>query len=133
MRKLICFAMGLLLLVGTSACVGTGPDSDIDKTLLYGTWQEGSVYERYYATPIDFRLPNGNTVQVNGTTWDAADDISEEEAQAFNWTLTGSTMVHEHVGTFITVPKVYTINTLTSNQLTYSDNYGRTHYYSKIR
>jgi hypothetical protein len=69
---------------------------------------------------------------VNGTTWDVSDDVTEEEAQLFNWTLTGATLKHEHVGTFVMVPKVYTIIMLSSSNLVYKDDYGVTHHYSKV-
>ena len=127
MKKLLYCVIGLMLVFGLSACDGGSTPIDIDESLLYGTWQEGSVYERYYASSIDFMLPNGDTVQVNGTTWDVADDISEDEAQAFNWTLTGATLIHEHVATYVTVPKVYTITSLTSNELVYEENYENMH------
>ena len=133
MKKLLHICLGLALVSCLSACGGLLPEEvEIDKTFLYGTWQEGTVYERYYASPIDFTLPDGDTVQVNGTTWDVADDISEDEAQAFNWTLTGATLIHEHISTFVTVPKVYTVTSLTTSELVYKDDYGTTHYYSKV-
>ena len=75
--------------------------------------------------------PNGDTVQVNGITWDESDDVGEDEAQAFLWTLTGSTLIHEHLGTFTNVPKVYTITSLTSSSLCYEDDYGTKHQFSK--
>ena len=119
--------------MGLGACGGTGFDNDsFDESQLYGKWQEGTVYERYYAQPVDHVLPNGDTVQVNGFTWDEDDDINEEEAQPFNWSLSGSTLKHEHVGTFVVVPKVYTVTTLNANELVYKDDYGNTHYYSKV-
>ena len=128
MKKLLNVFFGVVMAVGLSAC---GGDS-FDESLLYGKWQEGSVYERYYDTLIERVLPNGDTVQVNGTTWDESDDISEDEAQLFNWTLTGSTLKHEHVGTFVVVPKLYTVTSLTTNELVYSDDYGTTHTFSKV-
>ena len=92
-----------------------------DVTLLYGRWQEGTVYERYDSTGL-------------GATWDASEDedVDEEEAQLFKWSLEGSTLVHEHIGTFVTVPKVYTITTLNDKQLTYHDDFGTTHEFSKV-
>lgn len=132
MKKLIYFLGAIVLLVGFSSCDGGNTDENFDVTLLYGRWQEGTVYERYYDTPFEHVLATGDTVLVNGTTWDTSDDVSEDEAQVFNWTMAGSTLKHEHVGTFMTVPKIYTINSLTSDELTYSDSYGTTHYFSKV-
>ena len=131
MKKLFHIFLFLVIVLGLAAC-HKPTEINFDPSLLYGKWQEGSVYERYYASSIERVLPNGDTVQVNGTTWDVSDDVTEEEAQLFNWTLTGATLKHEHVGTFVTVPKVYTIIMLTSNNLAYKDDYGVTHHYSKV-
>ena len=131
MKKLLHIFLFLVIVLGLAACHKPAEIS-FDPSLLYGKWQEGSVYERYYASAIERVLPNGDTVQVNGTTWDVSDDVTEDEAQLFNWTLTGATLKHEHVGTFVTVPKVYTIIMLESNNLVYKDEYGVTHHYSKV-
>lgn len=118
---------------GLSSCDGIGSGDDgFDATLLYGKWQEGTVYERYYATPIERVMANGDTVQANGTTWDEGDDVYEDEAQLFNWTLTGSTLKQEHVGTFVIVPKLYTVKSLTNNEMVYSDDYGSEHHFSRV-
>lgn len=120
MKKLIYLFGAIILLLGVSSCNGLDfNDEDFDATLLYGRWQEGSVFERYDETGL-------------GATWDVSDDVEEEEAQLFKWTLEGSTLIHEHIGTFVTVPKVYTITTLNTSQLTYRDDYGNTHYFSKV-
>lgn len=131
MKKLLHIFLFLVIVLGFSAC-NKPEEISFDSSLLYGKWQEGSVYERYYASKIERVLPNGDTVQVNGTTWDVSDDVTEEEAQLFNWTLTGATLKHEHVGTFVTVPKVYTVIMLSSSNLVYKDDYGVTHHYSKV-
>ena len=121
MKKIIYFLGAFLLLLSVSSCGGliTDDDDSFDASMLYGRWQEGTVFERYDDTGL-------------GATWDSNDDIGEEEAQLFKWSLDGSTLVHEHIGTYVTVPKVYTITTLNATQLTYHDDYGTTHYYSKV-
>ncbi len=125
--------MGIAFAFGLSSCDGIGSGDDgFDETLLYGKWQEGTVYERYYATPIERVMANGDTVQANGTTWDEGDDVYEDEAQLFNWTLTGSTLKQEHVGTFVIVPKLYTVKSLTNNEMVYSDDYGSEHHFSRV-
>ena len=121
MKKIIYFLGAFLLLLSVSSCGGliTDDDDSFDASMLYGRWQEGTVFERYDDTGL-------------GATWDSNDDIGEEEAQLFKWSLDGSTLVHEHIGTYVTVPKVYTITTLNATQLTYHDDYGTKHYYSKV-
>lgn len=119
MKKLIYFVGAILLMVGLNSCGEWNTDDNFDVSLLYGRWQEGTVYERYDDTGW-------------GATWDTDDDLGEEEAQLFKWSLDGSTLTHEHVGQFVTVPKVYTVTTLNSSQLTYHDDYGKTHYFSKV-
>ena len=120
----------LFLAIGLCSC-GGGGDTNFNESLIYGKWQEGSVFEHYYDSDIDYDLPSGETVQVNGTTWDEADDVSEDEAQAFRWTLSGATLTHIHVGTYSDVPKVYTVTTLTSSSLCYEDAYGTKHQFIK--
>ncbi len=131
MKKLLHIFLFLFILFGFAAC-HKPTEISYDASMLYGKWQEGSVYERYYESLIERVLLNGDTVHVNGTTWDEADDVTEEEAQLFNWTLTGTTLKHEHVGTFVMVPKIYTITMLTSSHLVYKDDYGKTHHFSKV-
>lgn len=131
MKKLIYILLGLLLTACICSCKKKSSDPEFDQSLLYGRWQEGTVFEHYYDSPIDFVLANNDTVQVNGITWDAS-EVEEDEAQAFNWTLKDATLTQEHVGTFITVPKVYTLTKLTSSELTYEDNFGTVHQYTKV-
>lgn len=121
MKKAFALIIGLLLLVGFNSCGGLIPNDDesFDVSNLYGRWQEGSVYERYDNTGY-------------GATWDVSDDIDEEEAQLFKWTLDGSTLIHQHMGTFVTVPKVYTVTSLTPTTLIYGDDYGKTHHFTKV-
>ena len=132
MKKLLHFFLCLIVVLSFSACGDIPLENGYDASMLYGKWQEGSVFEQYYSSNIERVLPNGDTVQANGTTWDESDDVSEDEAQLFNWTLTGSTLKHEHVGTFVMVPKVYTVTSLTSSELVYEDDYGTAHHFSKV-
>ena len=132
MKKLLHFFLCLIVVLSFSACGDIPLENGYDASMLYGKWQEGSVFEQYYSSNIERVLANGDTVQANGTTWDESDDVSEDEAQLFNWTLTGSTLKHEHVGTFVMVPKIYTVTSLTSSELVYEDDYGMSHHFSKV-
>ena len=132
MKKLLHIFLCLIVVLSFSACGDIPLENGYDASMLYGKWQEGSVFEQYYSSNIERVLANGDTVQANGTTWDESDDVSEDEAQLFNWTLTGSTLKHEHVGTFVMVPKIYTVTSLTSSELVYEDDYGMAHHFSKV-
>lgn len=132
MKKLLHIFLGLVVVLSFGSCHKNPPEVNFNTSFLYGKWQEGSVYEHYYASNIMRILPSGDTVWVNGTTWDESDDVNEEEAQLFNWTLTNATLKHEHVGTFTMVPKLYTITMLTSRTLIYKDDYGVIHHFSKV-
>ena len=132
MKKHLHILLFLFLVLSLGACHKKPPVIHYDASMLYGKWQEGSVFERYYETEFERILPNGDTVKANGTTWDEQDDVMEEEAQLFKWTLTGATLKHEHVGAFIIVPKIYTVSTLTSSELVYHDDYGTTHHLTKV-
>jgi hypothetical protein len=82
-----------------------------DETLLYGTWKSGTVYYKY--------LSNGT-----GSTWDTADDVTEEEAQKFNWTLEFDEFTHIHIMEIGgVVPKYYTMTELTASTLKYKDDW----------
>lgn len=123
MRKArpILFLLGILLAIGLGSCV---PDTDLgggfEASDLVGTWQEGTVHEKYLA---------GGT----GFTWDTADDVSEEEASEFEWTLEDDQLIQKHImfGGQV-VPRILTITKLTSFELVYEDTGGVSHYFIKV-
>ena len=90
-----------------------------DKTLLSGTWASGTLHEHYNAAGT-------------GYTWDTADDVTEEEAQPFTWTLEGSvlTQIH-HMEMGGNVPKTYTVTKLNATTLAYHDDYGKSYTFTK--
>ena len=90
-----------------------------DKDLLSGYWVSGTLYEYYNA--------NGT-----GYTWDILDDVTEEEAQPFTWTLEKSTLTQIHkMEMGGNVPKIYTVTKLNTTTLEYHDDYGK--YYTFTR
>lgn len=90
-----------------------------DKTLLSGYWVSGTLHEYYDA--------NGT-----GYTWDTWDDVTEEEAQPFTWTLEDATLTQIHkMEMGGNVPKVYTVTKLNTSTLEYRDDYGK--YYTFTR
>ena len=69
----------------------------------------------------------------NGVTWDTSEDVSEVEAQPFEWTLNGDKLLIVHIGEMgQKIPKQYTINQLTATILSYEDNYGTSFSFSKF-
>ncbi|MCK9299812.1 MAG: hypothetical protein M0P23_00390 [Bacteroidales bacterium] len=111
----------LLLIVLFSVSVFTSciTEFEYDSSLLIGKWVSGTEYYRY-------------NEDGTGLTWDTADDVSEEEAQAFTWTLVYSTLTHIHIMEIGgVVPKVYTVTELTATSLQYEDEFGNTHSFTK--
>jgi hypothetical protein len=91
-----------------------------DESLLIGKWQSGTLYYKY--------LDDGS-----GATWDEADDVTEDEAQLFTWTLVASELTHIHILEMgATVPKVYTVTELTATSLKYKDDFGKSFSFSKV-
>lgn len=90
------------------------PEGDFDVELLYGKWNMTDT-QVYYVYQAD----------GTGYTWDEADDVSEDEAQPFEWTVDKSEMIHIHLTETGTaqVPKYYIITALTSSELCYHDAY----------
>ena len=122
-RSLLKTCIVMLSVIGLSFFVSCEPDepTSFDETLLYGKWVEGTVYERY--------KDDGT-----GYTWDTADDVSEEEAQDFTWTLDGDQLVQKHIMEIGgIVPKTYTVTELTETTLSYQDDYGTTYQFTKVQ
>ena len=95
-------------------------DISFDESLLIGTWVSGTLHYKY--------LSNGD-----GSTWDTSDDVREEDAQKFTWTLEKADLTHIHIMEIDgTVPKVYTVTELTANTLKYEDDFGKKFSYSKV-
>jgi hypothetical protein len=82
-----------------------------DKALLTGKWKSGTLYYKYAA-------------DGTGGSWDTFDNVTEDEAQAFTWTLVGDLLTHINVVQIGgSVPKIYTITELTATSLKYKDQY----------
>jgi hypothetical protein len=91
-----------------------------DESLLTGKWQSGTLFYRYFA--------NGT-----GYSWDEGDDVSEDEAQDFTWTLVESELTHIHILEIGgTVPRVYTVTELSSTSLRYRDDFGRSYSFTRV-
>lgn len=110
--------MCLVLTVLAVSCE-TDPIS-FDESLLIGKWRSGTLFYKYFG--------NGT-----GGTWDTADNVLEEEAQDFEWTLEYAELTHIHILEIGgTVPKVYTVTELTSTTLKYHDDFGVSWTFTKV-
>ena len=112
------FTCLVIVIAGLQSC--SQETINFDEAYLYGTWKSGTLYEKY--------LSNGT-----GKTWDTSDDVSEDEAQSFTWTLITDQLTQiqllEMGGS---VPKVYNVITLTASQLVYEDNFGKRYSFTKV-
>jgi hypothetical protein len=99
-----------------SLLYGCGKPPKFDANLLTGKWQQGTLFERYFA-------------DGNGYTWDEGDDVNEEEAQKFTWTLDKDNLIQYHLleSSNAIVPRPCTVTELTENSLKYND--GSTNYH----
>jgi hypothetical protein len=94
-------------------------ESSFQESFLVGKWVSGTVYYKYASN-------------YTGTTWDTSDDVTEEEAQAFTWTLVKSELTHIHIMEVGgNVPKVYTVTELTATSLKYKDDFGKIYSFTK--
>jgi len=123
MRRLGYF---LVIFCGLSLLYSCGKDTDFDKSLLPGKWQNEqrkTEFERY--------ISDGT-----GKSWDEADDVTEAEAQKFEWTLDQADLTVIYLGTGdssgIRVPKLYKITELTSTNFKYKDDDGTSQAFQKV-
>ena len=110
------------IIFSMSSC-SPNPDVEFDQSLLYGKWQENNslLFEVYGK-------------DGSGYTWDEADDVTEAEAQPFTWTLEEGILTHIHIMEMGgSIPKVYTVTKLTATELSYEDDFSKTHTFSKIQ
>jgi hypothetical protein len=120
MNKLLIFLISAL----TVAVILTSCEKEedyFDESLLIGKWQSGTLYDRYFA-------------DGKGYTWDLDDDVQEDEAQHFTWTLEKSVLTQIHImetgGGLI--PKVYTVTELSSARLRYRDKFLKSFSFNRV-
>lgn len=111
-KQLYFWAACVCMALSFSAC--SLMDQDFDETLIIGTWTvDGNSTDHW-------RFDAGGT----GASWDEADDVTEEEAQAFSWSISGSelTIVHQIGMTGQdAIPKSYKLTELTATHMTFKD------------
>ena len=119
-RKLFVFSLVLSVFFFFNSC--NRESENLDKTLLYGKWKSGDLYYRYDS--------NGW-----GATWDESEDVREDEAQRYRWTLSKAELMQMHelemAGSF-DIPKYYTITELTASTLRYKDDF-RSFSFTKVQ
>jgi asparagine N-glycosylation enzyme membrane subunit Stt3 len=118
--------MSLIIMILAFMLVSCEPEElIIDEGLLIGKWQsqEGSKSE-YYRYDADY----------TGARWNTAEDISEEEAQRFEWTLVKNDLTHYHLMTTggNKVPKFYKVTELSATTLKYKDDFNKEFNYVKV-
>ncbi len=119
----LCFLS--LVVVFFSSCELSSPSFDED--FLIGKWQRSSTLTDGYDC---YRY----NVDYTGATWDTGDGLTEVDAQPFTWSVEGATMTHVHNGEMgQKVPKVYTLKTLNDSTLSYTDSYGTSYSFVKVK
>jgi hypothetical protein len=122
MKRLILIFLSLALVtLFITSCSEEETQPNFDESLIIGKWKSGTLFERYDSNK-------------SGASWDTADDVEEEEAQEFTWTISKDQLEQIHIiENGGRVPKVYTITELTSSSLEYRDAYGEIKSFSKLQ
>ncbi|MDR2910332.1 MAG: hypothetical protein LBV47_03060 [Bacteroidales bacterium] len=117
MKKILFIAIVFLLSsVLFNSCE---KEYEFDETLLYGKWKQGTLYYKYLS-------------DHTGATWDTSEDVTEEEAQKFTWTLVNSELRQIHIMEIGgEIPKNYNITELTATSLKYNDSFS-SYSFSKV-
>ena len=111
MMKKTLYYLTMCMVVSILAVSCETEPISFEESLLIGKWQSGTLFYKY--------LNDGT-----GGTWDTFDDVTEEEAQAFTWTLIAADLTHIHILEIGgSVPKVYTVTELTATSLKYHDDF----------
>jgi hypothetical protein len=116
-RKVTGLGLAAVIVFAFAAC---NDGKSFDSALLIGKWSRGTEFYRY---------DNGGT----GATWDTADEVLEEEAQTFSWTLEKDllTLLHNMEEGESKIPKYYTVTALDDKTLTYKDDFGKSFTFKK--
>ena len=99
--------------------ISCGREESFDETLLIGKWKQGDLYYKYLS-------------DYNGASWDESDDVHEDEAQPFTWSLVGSKLRQIHDAFGMPLPKTYTVTELTATTLKYRDAFNKRYSFIKV-
>ena len=114
------FASMLAILLLSTSCEPVA----YDRFDMVGVWENDDKPGEYWRYRSD----------LTGCTWDTSEDVLEEEAQEFTWTLEVKTLTQIHIIEISGggIPKVYTVTELTSSSLVYEDSFGNSYYFSRV-
>lgn len=108
-------------------------EDEFDEMLLIGEWKGIEVF------PNDKNSPNHVVhykyfSDYRGYTWDVTEDVTEEDALPFRWTLVKSELSQFHI--MVSGPEIakyYKVTELTASTLKYKDEKGGVSYtYTKV-
>lgn len=99
-------------------------------SFLIGLWETSSQS----SSAADARLYYRYGGDYLGATWDTGDDVTEHEAQMFEWELNGEVLTQYHLGEMgQKIPKEYILKTLTPTSLVYVDDLsGKEYRFTKV-
>ena len=128
--------VGILVVVAImmTSCFGSSNEPDFVEADLLGLWQETGT-EAY----VRFTSEKDDTGEYKyGREWDESEDTFESDLKPygngwFKYKLVKSDLTEIHLmdNGGAEEPKVYVVQKLTGYELTYKDNFGKTHYYYK--
>jgi len=126
-KKIVSLSLGFVIAFVFTAC---DPDNSFDANLLIGKWSRTSPYATAENPGSEFYRYDRNG---KGATWDTAEDVPEEDAQTFSWTLEKDRLkqLHDMEISGSKVPKYYTITVLNASTLTYKDDFGKSFTFKK--
>lgn len=139
--KGIIFGALLLITVAMTSCFGLQDEPTFVEADLLGLWGEGSA--NYSDTiPVHFvrftAEQDATGEYKYGREWNEDDDVYEEDLLPygngwFKYKLVKRDLTEIHLmdNDGAEEPKVYVVQKLTEYELTYKDNFGKTHYYYK--
>lgn len=113
-RRISYLFWSLCLMTFFSGCSFLGGPESFDEHMLIGTWIVDGHETDHWRFDVGGR----------GVSWDTADDVTEEEGQAFDWSLSGSTLTIAHRMSITgqsAIPKAYTLISLTEYSMSYKD------------
>ena len=123
-----------VIIIAMTSCFNTSEEPTFVEADLLGLWQEKGT-EVY----VRFTNEKDNTGEYKyGREWDESEDIFESDLLPygngwFKYKLVKSDLTEIHLmgNGGADIPKVYVVTKLTDSELTYKDDFGKTHYYYK--